>query len=66
MMPKMKTHKSSSKRFKRTATGKFKRTRAFSTHLRAGKTSKRKRRLTSSALVNKADLKHVKRLLPYS
>ncbi len=62
-MPKMKTHRAAAKRFKRSASGKVKRRRAYKSHILAKKTRKRKRRLRKSALVSGADLKRVKRML---
>ena len=44
-MPKMKTHKGATKRFKITGTGKVKRNKAFKSHILTKKTSKRKRNL---------------------
>jgi large subunit ribosomal protein L35 len=44
-MPKMKTHKSSRKRFRVTATGKLKRSQAGKKHINSYKTGKRKRQL---------------------
>jgi large subunit ribosomal protein L35 len=49
-MPKMKTHKSSKKRFRVTATGKLKRRQAGKKHLLSHKTGKRKRHLRGSVL----------------
>ena len=43
-MPKMKTHKGATKRFKMTGTGKVKRMKAFKSHILTKKTSKRKRK----------------------
>ncbi len=62
-MPKMKTHRAAAKRFKRSASGKLKRRRAYKSHILAKKSRKRKRRLRRSALVSDADLKRVKRML---
>ena len=42
-MPKMKTHRGAAKRFKITAGGKVKRSRAFASHILTKKTTKRKR-----------------------
>ncbi|GAA3724476.1 MULTISPECIES: 50S ribosomal protein L35 [Salinicoccus] len=64
-MPKMKTHKGYAKRVKRTGTGKFKRHRAFTSHLFANKTTKQKRHLRKATLVAKADQKRIKKLLSY-
>jgi len=64
-MPKLKTHRGAAKRFKKTASGKLKRSRAYKSHLLTGKPSRRTRRLRQSALVNKNDEKRIKRMLPY-
>ena len=44
-MPKMKTHRGAAKRFKRTATGKFLRGKAYKQHILTSKTRSRKRGL---------------------
>jgi large subunit ribosomal protein L35 len=62
-LPKIKTSRAAAKRFKKTGRGKFKRSKAFKGHLLSGKSSKRKRNLRKSGLVDKADEKKVKRLL---
>ncbi len=62
-MPKMKTNRAAAKRFKKTATGKLKRRRAYKSHILAKKTRKRKRRLRQGTLVAGADMKRVKRML---
>ncbi|MDE0730991.1 MAG: 50S ribosomal protein L35 [Longimicrobiales bacterium] len=64
-MPKMKTHRGAAKRIKKTASGKLKRMRAFKSHILTKKDRKRKRRLRKSDLVSSADLKRMKRMLPY-
>jgi large subunit ribosomal protein L35 len=63
-MPKMKTHRGAAKRFKRTGTGKIKRVKAYKGHLLDSKTSKRKRNLRKSGLVNKADENRINKLIP--
>ena len=65
-MPKMKTRKSVSKRFRRTASGKFRRARANRRHLLSGKSRKRKRQLASPDLISPADQKRIERMLPGS
>ncbi len=50
-MPKQKTHKGLSKRVKITATGKVKRHRTGGGHLMSGKNAKRRRRVSSTAIV---------------
>jgi large subunit ribosomal protein L35 len=63
-MPKMKTHRGAAKRFKKTKSGKVKRFHAFHSHILEKKAPKRKRRLRGAALVDKSDMKRIKRLLP--
>jgi len=65
-MPKMKSNSGAKKRFKFTGTGKIKRKKAFKSHILTKKSSKRKRNLGKSALVDKTDEKSIKNLLPYS
>lgn len=62
-MPKMKTNRSAAKRFSKTGSGKYKRNKAYRSHILTKKSPKRKRQLRKSTLVSKADLKRVKRLL---
>jgi large subunit ribosomal protein L35 len=64
-LPKIKTHRGAAKRFKKTATGKVKASHAFHRHLLGGKPAQRKRRLGLPVIVNSADEKKVKKLLPY-
>jgi large subunit ribosomal protein L35 len=62
-MPKMKTHSSAKKRFKRTGSGKLKRFQAYTSHMMRNKSKKAKTRLVKSTLVSKADEPRMKRLL---
>src|SRR5258708_34823587 len=64
-MPKLKTHKGAAKRFKKTASGKVKRSHAFLRHILTSKDKKRKRGLRSAVLVSDADTPKVKRMIPY-
>lgn len=64
-MPKLKTHRGAAKRFKKTATGKIKRAKAFKSHILTKKTTKRKRGLDMPTLVSKADQRRVERMIPY-
>ncbi|PYT11343.1 MAG: 50S ribosomal protein L35 [Acidobacteria bacterium] len=64
-MPKMKTKRSAAKRFRLSATGKVKRSRAFKRHILTSKTTKRKRHLDMETLVSKADVHRVREMLPY-
>lgn len=62
-MPKMKTNKGATKRFKITGTGKIKRFKANKSHILTKKTAKRKMRLRTPGLVAPADEGRVKRML---
>lgn len=64
-MPKMKTKRGAAKRFRLSARGKAKRSRAFKRHILTSKTTKRKRHLDMEALVSKADARRVREMLPY-
>lgn len=64
-MPKMKTHRGAAKRVKRTGSGKLKRSRAYTSHLFANKSTKQKRGLRKAALVSKGDQKRVAQMLTY-
>jgi large subunit ribosomal protein L35 len=64
-MPKLKTHRGAAKRFKKTGTGKFKRSMAFKRHLLSSKTTKVKRQLSGMVVVSDADAKKIARMLPY-
>ncbi|HIG34712.1 MAG TPA: 50S ribosomal protein L35 [Gammaproteobacteria bacterium] len=65
-MPKLKTNRGAAKRFKKTASGKYKRRSSHTNHILTKKSSKRKRHLRSPKLISGGDLKNVKKLLPYS
>jgi large subunit ribosomal protein L35 len=64
-MPKMKTNRGAAKRFKLTGTGKLKRNKAFSSHILTKKSTKRKRGLRKSEIVDSANYKGIRRILPY-
>ncbi|MCI5130264.1 MAG: 50S ribosomal protein L35 [Candidatus Electrothrix sp. EH2] len=64
-MPKMKTNRGAAKRFKATGSGKIRRSKAFTSHILTSKSTKRKRNLRQSGLIDAADSKAVKRMLPY-
>jgi large subunit ribosomal protein L35 len=63
-MPKMKTHRGAAKRFKKTGSGKFARSRSNKQHILTKKTAKRKRKLRKAAMVESVDQKRLKQLLP--
>jgi large subunit ribosomal protein L35 len=62
-MPKMKTHSSAKKRFKKTGSGKLKRFQANTSHLLRKRSKKTKTKLRGSTLVSDADEKKMKKLL---
>ncbi len=59
-MPKMKSNRGAAKTFKKTATGKFKRKKAYKSHILTSKTTKRKRNLRKKTLVAPSEQKRVK------
>jgi large subunit ribosomal protein L35 len=63
-MPKLKTHRGAAKRFKKTATGKFMRSKAFKRHILTSKTRSRKRGLKGTVVVADANQKELRRMLP--
>ncbi len=64
-MPKLKTHKGAAKRFKKTASGRVKRGKAFMRHILTSKSTKSKRQGDVDTMVSKADQLKVKRMIPY-
>lgn len=58
-MPKMKTHKGSAKRFRRTGTGKVMRAKAFKSHILTKKSPKRIRGFRKETELSKGDVKVV-------
>jgi large subunit ribosomal protein L35 len=62
-MPKMKTKSGAKKRFSLTASGRIKRKHAYKSHILTKKSKKRKRNLTQTGLVHKADEANVKNML---
>jgi large subunit ribosomal protein L35 len=64
-MPKVKTHSGAKKRFKRTASGKFKYAHVFKRHLLTGRSKKRKRQARNAGYVADAHHHQIEKLLPY-
>ena len=64
-MPKVKTNSGAAKRFKKTGSGKIKRSCAFTSHILTTKSRKRKRNLRAGGLVAAADHKNIAKLIPY-
>ena len=65
-MPTMKSNSGAAKRFKRTASGGFKRGQSHLRHILTKKSSKRKRQLGEKLDIHANDEAMVRRLLPYS
>jgi large subunit ribosomal protein L35 len=62
-MPKMKTNSGAKKRFKLTGTGKIKRKHAFHSHILTKKSTKRKRNLVKTGLVDETNERRIFSLL---
>lgn len=63
-MGKMKTHRGSAKRFKRTGTGKIRRRKRGTSHMTGKMSQKRIRNLRKGALVSKGDQKRIDQMIP--
>ncbi|KPK44927.1 MAG: 50S ribosomal protein L35 [Nitrospira bacterium SM23_35] len=64
-MPKLKTNRGAAKRFKRTGTGRLMRNKAYGSHLLTKKSSKRKRTLRKSTVLDTTNRAQIARLIPY-
>ncbi|HOP47615.1 MAG TPA: 50S ribosomal protein L35 [Desulfobacteraceae bacterium] len=64
-MPKIKTNRGAAKRFKTTGTGKIVRRKAYSSHILTTKSTKRKRTLRKSCLVDSTNFTQISKLIPY-
>ncbi|MBQ4058247.1 MAG: 50S ribosomal protein L35 [Lachnospiraceae bacterium] len=64
-MPKLKTNRAAAKRFKKTGTGKLKRSKAYKRHILTKKTTKKKRDLRKATMMDKTNEKVMKKILPY-
>jgi len=64
-MPKLKTRKSASKRFRLTGSGKIVHRKSHRNHLLQHKTSDRKNRLSKMEIVNERDAENVRLMMPY-
>ncbi len=63
-MPKIKTNRAAAKRFKKTGTGKYVFSKSHANHILTKKTTKRKRTLRKSHIIDKSNVKELKLLLP--
>jgi large subunit ribosomal protein L35 len=64
-MPKMKSKRAASKRFKATGGGRIRRSTAGKQHIMRGKSSNRLRKLKKNSMVHPSDEHRIRRLLPY-
>jgi len=64
-MPKLKTHKGASKRFKKTGTGKVVRHHSFARHILTSKPRSRKRKLKQGVVADETNQPELRRMLPY-
>lgn len=64
-MPKMKTNRGAAKRFRKTASGRFKSKQSHLRHILTKKSTKRKRHLRGKKLVHPSDTALIQRMLPY-
>jgi len=64
-MPKIKSNSGAAKRFKKTGSGKFKRSQSHLRHILTKKSTKRKRQLRKGSIAEAGDAKLIKRMLPY-
>ena len=64
-MPKVKSHRGATKRFRKTGSGALKRKHAGKRHILTKKTTARKRKLRRNAGVDHANARQTLRLLPY-
>jgi large subunit ribosomal protein L35 len=62
---KTKTKKAAAKRFKITGTGKLKRMKAYKSHILTKKSPKRKRNLRKATITDAANVKTMKKIMPY-
>ncbi|MBN1277038.1 MAG: 50S ribosomal protein L35 [Deltaproteobacteria bacterium] len=65
-MPKIKSNRGAAKRFKTTGSGKIARRKANSSHILTTKSTKRKRNLRKSTVVDSTNFKQISKLIPYS
>ncbi len=64
-MPKIKTRRGAAKRFRKTGSGKIRRSKAYRRHILTKMSRKRKRQLRKGGLVDPSDEPRVRQQLPY-
>lgn len=65
-MPKMKTKSGAAKRFRKSASGRFKSKQSHLRHILTKKSSKRKRQLRGKKLVHDSDTALIQRMMPFA
>lgn len=65
-MPKIKTHRGAAKRFRVTGSGKLMKNSAYRSHILGKKSPKRKRHLRKIKVLDQADEKRMRKLLPHA
>ena len=65
-MPKIKTNRAAAKRFKKTGSGKYTYAKSHASHILTKKTTKRKRSLRKTMVIDITNMKELRRLLPNS
>ena len=65
-MPKMKSKKAATKRFKIRSGGSIKRAHATKRHILTKRTTKNKRHLRGMVTINESDVKEIRRMMPYA
>ena len=65
-MPKLKSNRGAAKRFRRTAKGGYKRGQSFRSHILTKNRPKLKRQVGATLQIADADVKAVRKMLPYS
>lgn len=65
-MPKMKTKKAASKRFKVRSSGSIKRAHATKRHILTKRTTKNKRHLRGMLTISESDKKEIRAMMPYA
>ncbi|HPG38390.1 MAG TPA: 50S ribosomal protein L35 [bacterium] len=62
-MPKMKSNRAASKRFRLTGSGKVRRSKAYGSHILTKKTPKRKRSLRKNGLMHESNARRIKLII---
>ncbi|MDD9805721.1 MAG: 50S ribosomal protein L35 [Gammaproteobacteria bacterium] len=65
-MPKLKTNRGAAKRFRKTASGSYRKKHSHARHILTKKSAKRKRNLRAPDLIHASDEAVMRKLLPYA